>query len=82
MSNDRKTCYSPEYPDKSQEPGVQRGPKDGMGEQRPKWEGRAFVNYARKLGLCPVGCGKLSKSFKQGKHCEIRMFRKLSLAIG
>lgn len=45
-------------------PGVQRSPKDGMGEQRPKGEGREFVSYARELGLSPVGCGKLPKSFK------------------
>lgn len=64
MSKDRKTCYSPEYPDKSWEPGVQRGPKDEMEEQRPKGKGRAFVSYAKELRLSPVGCRKLPKSFK------------------
>lgn len=65
MGKDRKTCYNPEYPDKSWEPGIQRGPKDGMGEQRPKGEGKGFVSYARELGLSPADWGKFSKSFKR-----------------
>lgn len=82
MNKDRKTCYSPEYPDKSQQPGVPRGPKEGLGEQTPKGEGGAFVNYPGSLDFVLRAVGNCQRALSKGKHCGIKMFKKLSLATG
>lgn len=58
MSKHRKTWYSLECPGKSQEPGVYRGPKDGVEEQRPK--GRAFGRPG-SLDFVLWAVGKLSE---------------------